>query len=218
MKHKKTAGKTRTSLMPPQVGHVLRNFRGSRQLTLEELSRRSGVSKSVLSQIENDQTNPTVTTLWRLAIALGIRIEDLLKVKGKDEDINVIAEHDVPILISPDHRCEVRILGPVDLAGHIEWYDMKFEPNGELVSKPHEPGTIEHLTVLEGKLSVESGRHREQVSLGQTARYRADQTHAIRNSFGNKARAMVVVTSDPIPTGRPRNTRRLSARGNGKGR
>jgi len=181
----------------PAVGHMLQTLRLSRSLTLDHLARISGVSKSVLSQIERDRTNPTLGTLWRLAEALGVEIEDLLRRRKTSAGINILDEHNTPILLSSDRRCTIRILGPLELAGRVEWYEMRFETGGALVSEPHEPGTIEHLTVLEGQLEVESGRQRERalLGLGQTARYRADQSHAIRNLFGPRALAIVIVTS-----------------------
>jgi transcriptional regulator with XRE-family HTH domain len=189
--------KAEPSATAPEVGHVLQALRLSRNLTLDDLARNSGVSKSVLSQIERDRTNPTLGTLWRLAQALGVEIEDLLRRRRKSAGISVLDEHSTPILLSSDRRCTIRILGPLDLAGRIEWYEMRFESGGALVSEPHEPGTTEHLTVLEGQVEVESGRHRERalLGLGQTARYRADQPHAIRNPFDQRALAIVIVTS-----------------------
>jgi len=76
----KPAREQAASATPPKVGYLLRNLRLARRLTLDELAKSSEVSKSVLSQIERDRTNPTVGTLWRLAKALGVEIEDLLRV------------------------------------------------------------------------------------------------------------------------------------------
>jgi transcriptional regulator with XRE-family HTH domain len=56
---------------PPRVGAALQALRGSRGLSLDDLSKRAGVSKSMLSQIERNQANPTVAVVWRLANALG---------------------------------------------------------------------------------------------------------------------------------------------------
>lgn len=214
----KKATKTEPSATPPKIGHILKNLRLSRHLTLDELARSSDVSKSVLSQIERDRTNPTMGTLWRLANALGVQIEDLLRTKAHNESISIVDEHNTPMLLSSDRRCKIRILGPMELAGRVEWYEMRFEPDGALISEPHEPGTVEHLTVLEGQLEVESGRHRERVSLGlgQTARYRADQAHAIRNPFENRACAVVIVTSSLISTDKQRKSSLATKHGRGK--
>ena len=56
---------------PPRVGDMLAALRQARALSLDELSRLAGVSKSMLSQIERAQANPTVAVVWRLANALG---------------------------------------------------------------------------------------------------------------------------------------------------
>ncbi|MBC8158087.1 MAG: helix-turn-helix transcriptional regulator, partial [Alphaproteobacteria bacterium] len=56
---------------PPNVGEFVRKLRRSRGLTLEDLAEGSGVSKSMLSQIERNKTNPTLATVWRLCECLG---------------------------------------------------------------------------------------------------------------------------------------------------
>ena len=58
------------SLEPPRVGATLQSLRQAQGLSLDELSRRAGVSKSMLSQIERAQANPSVAVVWRLAQAL----------------------------------------------------------------------------------------------------------------------------------------------------
>ena len=63
---------------PPRVGATLAGLRQARALSLDELSRQAGVSKSILSQIERNQANPTVAVVWRLANALGVTMAELL--------------------------------------------------------------------------------------------------------------------------------------------
>ncbi|SPD56702.1 protein of unknown function (plasmid) [Cupriavidus taiwanensis] len=63
---------------PPAVGMALQALRQQHRLSLDELSRRAGVSKSMLSQIERNLANPTVAVLWRLANALGVNLADFL--------------------------------------------------------------------------------------------------------------------------------------------
>lgn len=61
-----------------QIGHRLRAVRLHRHLTLAELSRKAGVSKSMLSRIERDDSAPTITTLEKIASALGVDLGHLL--------------------------------------------------------------------------------------------------------------------------------------------
>jgi XRE family transcriptional regulator, regulator of sulfur utilization len=180
---------------PPRIGEALAAQRATARLTLDELSRRAGVSKSMLSQIERGQANPTVAVVWRLAQALGVDLSDLLEGASRAEPggIEAVAAHATPQLTSPDGLARLRILGPIDLAGRFEWYELEVKPGGVLASEAHEPGSREHLSVLAGALLVESGSAQQTLKAGETARYAADQAHAIRNPGRGSATALLVV-------------------------
>jgi len=182
------------SIEPPRVGSTLSELRQLRALSLDELSRQAGVSKSMLSQIERNQANPTVAVVWRLANALGVPLGTLLDGdRPALPSITTVAGHATPSLRSPDGRCELRILGPIELAGHFEWYELTVQPGGTLESEAHEPGSREHLTVLEGRLQVRSGDERSDLALNETARYAVDVPHAIANIGEGVAKALLVV-------------------------
>ncbi|WP_454056515.1 helix-turn-helix domain-containing protein [Cupriavidus sp. Marseille-Q8015] len=181
---------------PPAVGTTLQALRQARQLSLDELSRRAGVSKSMLSQIERNLANPTVAVLWRLANALGVSLTDFLSHAGSAPPppaITVVQPHAVPALKSPDTRCELRILGPIELAGRFEWYELTIQPGGVLASEPHEAGTQEHLSVLAGAMVVRAAADEKKLRHGETARYGADVPHAISNPGKSVATALLVV-------------------------
>lgn len=178
----------------PRVGGTLQALRQAQSLTLDDLSQKAGVSKSMLSQIERNHTNPTVAVVWRLANALGIGVAELLG-SGRPEPptILTVPVHGTPTLKSPDGKYELRILGPIELAGQFEWYELTVQPGGALESEPHEPGSREHLSVLSGVLEVSAGQNHSRLKPGETARYAGDQAHAIRNIGKTQATAMLVV-------------------------
>lgn len=179
---------------PPEVGATLQRLRLARGLTLEDLSRIAGVSKSMLSQIEREKANPTIAITWRLANALGVAIGDLLASEAREaETIRVLDAHETPTLPGNHAGYVLRILGPMEMAGKYEWYELTLAPGGELASQAHDPGTVEHLTVLHGSVEVEAGTSRRKLKLGSTARYPADQDHAIRNTGKGEAKALLVV-------------------------
>jgi len=179
---------------PPEVGATLHKLRLARSLTLEDLSRAAGVSKSMLSQIEREKANPTIAVAWRLANALGIGIEELLSSEAKEiEPIRVLDPHETPTLPGDHAGYVLRILGPMELAGKFEWYELTLAAGGELISQPHDPGAIEHLTVLTGALEVEVDSSKRKIKHGGTARYHADRSHAIRNLGKTEAKALMVV-------------------------
>lgn len=179
---------------PPRVGAALQALRQAQGLSLDELSRRAGVSKSMLSQIERNQANPTVAVVWRLANALRVELSELLSgARSNAPAIETVAAHATPGLNSPDGLCHLRILGPIDLAGQFEWYELSIKPGGALESAPHEPGSREHLSVLSGSLSISAGGAEQTVKAGETARYAVDGAHAIRNGGKQVANALLVV-------------------------
>ncbi|WP_344762695.1 XRE family transcriptional regulator [Actimicrobium antarcticum] len=179
---------------PPEVGATLQRMRLERGLTLEDLSRAAGVSKSMLSQIEREKANPTIAVAWRLANALGVTIAELLSSETRPvEQISILEPHETPTL-SGDHAGYVlRILGPMSLAGKYEWYELTLVAGGALVSNPHDPGTTEHLTMLHGTVDIEVDGLKKKLKMGGTARYDADKPHAIRNSGKTEAKALLVV-------------------------
>jgi len=194
----KTASAKRSG-EPPSVGAALASLRQRHGLSLDELSRQSGVSKSMLSQIERNQTNPTIAIVWRLANALGIEMSELIagNAKASIPSINLVSAHHTPTMRSPDGKCELRILGPIELAGRFEWYELTVHAGGALKSEAHEPGSREHLTVLSGTLRVQSGDAIQQVASEETVRYAADVPHSITNQSKSKASALLVVLHPP---------------------
>lgn len=180
---------------PPRVGETLAALRQERSMSLDELSRQAGVSKSMLSQIERNQANPTVAVVWRLSNALGVPMAQLLEgaPRPAPPPIATVASHATPSLRTPDGLGELRILGPIDLAGQFEWYELSLQPGGALESQAHEPGSREHLSVLSGCLQVQAADAVTTLQPGETARYAVDQPHAIRNPGTARAVGLLVV-------------------------
>ncbi len=179
---------------PPEVGATLQKIRLKRGLTLEDLSRAAVVSKSMLSQIEREKANPTIAVAWRLANALGIGIEELLATNTEEtEAIHLLEPHETPTLPGTHSGYVLRILGPMDLAGKFEWYELTLAPDGALRSTPHDPGTVEHLTLLSGVVDVQVDNSTKKLKAGGTARYHADRSHAIVNAGKTEAKALLVV-------------------------
>ena len=177
---------------PPRLGETLQRLRAERGMTLDDLSRVAGVSKSMLSEIERDRANPTIAVTWRLANGLGLALEQLFAGEPRARPtVQLVGPDATPRLEGEGYR--LRVLGPMELAGRFEWYELELAAGGALVSDPHDPGAQEHLTVLAGQIEVASGDHARRLRSGDTARYAADRPHAIRNTGRGEARALLVV-------------------------
>ncbi len=182
---------------PPDIGQTIKELRTSKNLTLDQLATQSGLSKSMLSQIERNKTNPTVGTLWSLTQALGVDIADLLGssavIRKSTKSITTTKAHQIPEIQSADGKCTLKILGPLELVSHMEWYDIDLEAGGILDSEPHAKGTREHLTVLDGSVTISTGDERDVLNKGDTSRYYADVHHYIKNHTKASAKALLIV-------------------------
>ncbi len=172
----------------------LKQTRKSKGLSLDALAKLSGVSRSMLSQIERGESSPTVATLWNLSQALQVDLSGLLEGDAQEQSSieEVLRADRTPAIDSKREGWQIRILSPAAEAGKHEIYDLSLDRGGALVSEPHRQGCREHLTVLEGRLTVTSDGTTVQLDEGDTARYAADCGHAIR-ADGVAARAILVV-------------------------
>jgi transcriptional regulator with XRE-family HTH domain len=188
---------------PPEIGPRLQAFRKQQKLTLNNLAAMSGVSRSMLSEIERGNANPTYGTLWHLTRALKIDLNSLIS--GASEERTDRIDHQpgnlTPTIRSADGSCTLQILSPASMVSLIEWYALTFEPHGELSSDPHGAGTIEHLHCTDGEIVVKSAGSEMVVRSGETARYAADVPHALTSTGPAGAKAFLVVVSGQVASG-----------------
>lgn len=177
----------------PQLGKRVHDLRTHREWSLEELSAASGVSRSMLSQIERDQTNPTLAVSLRIAAAFGVSLDELVGQMQLDSHIIVVRSRDSSHHYRSDQDVRIRTLSPLHLEKDVELYEIRLSPAGVLQSAPHFQGTREFLSVVRGKISIQSGDHQEALAEGDSASYRADVAHAITNLGKSEALLMLVV-------------------------
>lgn len=175
-----------------QLGRTVQRLRKAYNLSLSDLSEQSGVAKSIISQIERNETNPTLSTIWRLAQALDVSIERVLQGAQDEPFIEKSSRGDTPILLSEDGKCRLAIIGWIKTVEWLQWYDFSADPGGVLESDAHQRGSVECLSVLDGELEVEVGGAIETAKAGETLRYRCDGPHVIRNRSGKPAHATMV--------------------------
>ena len=163
-----------------QLGLTIQRLRKAYNLSLSELAEQSGVAKSIISQIERNETNPTLATIWRLSQALDVSIERVLATAEDEPFIEKSSRIDTPVIISDDGKCRLSIIGWIKTVEWLQWYDFVAEPGGVLDSDPHQRGSIESLSVLTGEVEVVVGNLSERAGPGETLRYLCDRPHAIR--------------------------------------
>ena len=175
-----------------QLGKTIQRLRKAYNLSLSELAEQSGVAKSIISQIERNETNPTLATIWRLSQALDVSIERVLATGDEEPFIERSSRADTPILVSEDGRMRLAIIGWIKTVEWLQWYDVRSEPGGALDSDAHQRGSVECLSVLEGEFEIEVGGVAQRARAGETLRYRCDRPHTVRCVGDASGRATMV--------------------------
>lgn len=175
------------------IGQKVRKFRKTATLSLDQLARLSGVSKAMLSQVEQNKTNPTIAVIWKIAKALNVAIADLVEIADTRLRFQVIRREDERYIFINNTQCTIRTLSPLALEKDIEFYQIDLQPGGKLQSEPHFQNTVEILTVAKGKLRLVSAERDVILHPGDSAYYAADVSHALTNPASAPARAYMVV-------------------------
>lgn len=177
----------------PALGKTIQRLRKAYNMSLGELSEHSGVAKSIISQIERNETNPTIGTVYRLSRALDTTIDEVLKHDDEPNFVEVQTKSGVPILESQDGLCRLAIAGPLNLVEQLQWYDFQARPGGALESDPHPSGTVEHLYLLKGELEVTCDGETRLIKTGESVRFRGDRPHRLFNPGTDYAHATMVL-------------------------
>jgi len=174
----------------------LRRLRGERALTLDELARRAGVSRSMLIQIEQQRVNPTLATLVRIAQALDVGLAELVEL-GSRQRVRVIARDDIAELWTSPGGGSGRLLVGSDQLDHIEFWDWRLEPGDIHEAEAHAAGTAEIIHVLEGDLALAVDGETHTAAAGESMVFSADADHSYGNSGTRPLRVFMIVITPP---------------------
>lgn len=185
---------TESQAEPGSLSTRVIELRKRRGLTLEQLAAASGVSRSMLSQIERGKANPTLAVTLRIAQAFDMNIGDLVDQPWTASRIEVVRSDDASQLFRDDHDCRIRTLSPLHMEKNVEFYEIRLAPGARLQSAAHFEGTRELLTVTQGHARIEAGENRCELNPGDSAHYHADLEHTIENVGEGELVSFLVVT------------------------
>jgi transcriptional regulator with XRE-family HTH domain len=163
------------------VSVSIKNYRKSQKLSLDELSRRAGVSKGMLVEIEKGTANPSIAILCKIAAALGLSVADIVNVT-QAPDAWLVESRDIPVLWNGEKGGTARLLAGTTGPDMVELWRWEMQPGEIYASSGHPQGTFELLHVEEGTLSVRTGITELQVAAGCSAVARTDMAHHYTNA------------------------------------
>jgi transcriptional regulator with XRE-family HTH domain len=161
------------------IGNKLKDIRNKRNLSLDEVARLTGVSKAMLGQIERGKSNPTVSTLWK--IATGLKISFSLFIDEDQEDLKVIDQKDISPIIEDNNRMKLYPIFPFDANKGFEIFTIELEPGCNHISTPHNEGVEEYIIVTEGQIEININSKKFILEKGNSMRFMANSPHSYKN-------------------------------------
>ena len=134
------------------VAENLRRLREERKLSLDAVAKSSGVSKSMLGQIERGVTSPTVSTLWK--IAYGLKISFMALLAKPEMDMEIVERDEAGPFLEDEGRYRLYVMFPFDTARKFEMFAVELDAGARFDAAPHQEGTQEFITVFEGTLTL----------------------------------------------------------------
>lgn len=179
--------------MARSIGRILRDLRKERGQSLNELSLASGVSTSMLSQIENGRSTPTVAVLWKIAKALDVPLARFLQTYESSARAVLLRGQETPVKISGAGLCSWRTLSPDAPNRRAEFYEIVLRGGGVEEVPPIEEGWV-NLALVSGEVIVALGNRRYPLRPGDTLQFSANLPHAYQNPDREEALMYVVVS------------------------
>lgn len=164
------------------VAQRISALRKTRRLTFDGLAGCSGVSKGTLVQIEQERANPSISTLCRLAAALGVSVADLVAPESDAQAlVSVVSAGDVRRLWTGRHGGSAVLLAGTPGPDMLELWHWELKPGERFEASRHGRGTRELLHVASGRLCLEVEGKSTIIAAGATAMALTDRPHAYSN-------------------------------------
>ena len=172
------------------VGDNIKRLRKERSLSLDQLAEITGVSKSMLHQIERGDSNPTVVILWKIASSLNIPFGSL--VDKPKRPVSIVTRSETTPLTDDPGQYELYPYFPFDPSKKFEILTIRLSPGGKKHSEAHQPGVEEYIMVTKGVVEVIINRDRYTISEGDAIHFVADYPHSFENKLELPAELIVV--------------------------
>ena len=157
------------------ISHNLKSIRENRRLSLDQLSELTGVSKSMLRQIETGRSSPTIATLWKIANGLKISFTTLLQKPAVNAEVRSFKEA-APLTAAADHY-RLFPLVPFEPRQSFEAYYLEIDPGTAFAGEPHQGSVYEYVFMLKGSLKISVDDKAFVINDGEFLQFEAASPH-----------------------------------------
>ena len=158
------------------IATSLRRERERLGLSLTELARRAGIAKSTLSQLEAGAGNPSVETLWALAVVLEVPFSKLVD-PPEAASVHVIRADERLVIPSERAPFTGTLIAACPPGARRDLHVITGEPGAPRAAHAHIAGTTEHMLVTAGRWRAGPVDAPVELALGDYARFPGDRSH-----------------------------------------
>lgn len=161
------------------IGVNLKRIRKSKGMSLDIVAEQTGVSKSMLAQIEKGNANPSIGVLGKIVSGLRLEFNDLIETPPLDSFMVRVSET-IPTKEMLG-KYKVWTCFPIEDNHMVEIYRIDIEPDGVYTSGSHGEKTREYIAVMEGELTVSLKDGLHTITRDDVFRFESDQDHKYMN-------------------------------------
>ena len=176
----------------PLLAQNLQALREKRNLSLAEVADLTGVSKSMLWQIEAGQSSPTIATIWK--IANGLRVPFTAFLQQQDAEVTLQALKEDQPLQGESEGYRLYPVVPFDPERSFEIYYVEIDPGTALDAEPHQGNAKEYVFVTRGEIEITVDDQCYAVDGDHLISFLANCTHRYENSGREMAAAMMLIS------------------------
>ncbi|WP_028778820.1 helix-turn-helix domain-containing protein [Shimazuella kribbensis] len=173
------------------IAKNLKAFREGRRLSLEKVAELTGVSKTMIGQIERGESSPTIKTIWKIANGLKISFTSLIH--NPQPETKIVKKEERKKLLESEGKYRAFSNFPFEDGRRFEIYTIEIDEEGSLDSESHPEGTEEYLTVFEGELIVQVNDESFVIQSGDSIQFKADRPHSYRNVGSKMTRLSMIL-------------------------
>jgi transcriptional regulator with XRE-family HTH domain len=176
----------------------LRDLRMESGMTLDGLSERTGVSRSMISLIERGESSPTAAVLDKLAAGLGVTLASLFAEKDSKGASPLARRADQRVWRDPDSGYMRRNLSPAGFPSPIELVEVVLPPGARVAyDTGHRAAAVhQQIWIIEGEIDLTLGEESYHLSAGDCLSMRLDRPTIFRNLVERPARYVVALATD----------------------
>ena len=172
------------------IGEKIKRLRSQRGLTLDQAADLTGVSKSMIGQIERGNSAPTVTTLWKICNGFKVSFSSLLEQCEKAVS-EVRKEQLQPLIEQNVYRLFSYI--PFDFTRKFEAFRMELLSGARHDSEAHTDAVEEFVYVAEGQVEVRVDDAVHQLKKDDLLRFSAQVKHGYANMSDEEAGLFIII-------------------------